>query len=98
MKAMIESGPPEVDVHICVVRDGEPLYIPDTINQALGLSQGGSYMLVRVNDMVIIAPRQGAIEDACAHLDDAGLPGNGAVRDVLERVEAARTQLLVPAR
>src|SRR4051794_15787958 len=95
MNVSMGTGTPEVDVHICVVMDGEPLYIPDGINQALGLSNGGSYMLVRVNDMVVIAPRRVAVNDACAQLDEVTLPDNNTLSDMLERVEAARAQLMV---
>src|SRR5690349_4062185 len=83
---------PEVDVHICVLREGESLYIPDTISDELGLGRGGSYVLVRVNDMVVIAPRQVTADATCAQLQDARLDADNTVCDVLDRVEAARSQ------
>jgi hypothetical protein len=97
MEVVEGSGAPEVDVHICVVMEGESLYIPDTISRALGLSRGGSYVIVRVNDMAVIAPRSAAAETGCTHWEDEVRRQEGAVGDVLARVEAARSELAARA-
>ena len=96
MNASAGSQLPEVDVHICVLREGESLYIPETISGDLGLSNGGSYILLRVNDMVVIAPRQVSTDATCAQLQDAQIDGDNTICEVLNRVEAVRAQLVAP--
>lgn len=97
MEVIKGTRAPEVDVHICVVMEGESLYVPETISSALGLSQGGSYVIVRVNDMAVIAPRSTAVETACEQWEDALRRHNGAMGQVLDLVEAARSELVARA-
>ena len=97
MEVIKGTRAPDVDVHICVVMEGEALYIPETINRALGLSQGGSYVIVRVDDMVMIAPRSAVVDTACEQWEDALRPHESAMGEVLARVEAARSELVARA-
>ena len=97
MEAIKGNGAPEVDVHICVVMEGESLYIPETISQALGLSRGGSYVIMRVNDMAVIAPRRAAVETVCEQWEDTLRRHEGTMGQVLDLVEAARTELVARA-
>ena len=83
---------PDIDVHICVVRAGEPLYVPDTVNQALGLAGGGSYALVRINDMVVIAPQGAGLLSACPTLDRVVRAEDLA--HVLAHVDTLRSRLV----
>ena len=84
---------PQADVHICVVRAGEPLYLPETVHAALGLAAGGSYAVMQINGMVVIAPQGPAFSTVCRYLSEAVPCENGAVPDLLKQVDGVRAQV-----
>ena len=84
---------PQADVHICIVRAGEPLYLPDTVNAALGLADGGSYAVVQINGMVVIAPQGPAADTACHYLQETDPCADGTMPDLLEQLDAVRVQI-----
>jgi hypothetical protein len=84
---------PQADVHICIVRAGEPLYLPDTVSAALGLAGGGSYAVVQINGMVVIAPQGPAADTACHYLQEADPCADGTMPDLLEQLDAVRAQI-----
>ena len=84
---------PQADVHICIVRAGEPLYLPDSVSAALGLTSGGSYAVMQINGMVVIAPQGPAFSTVCQYLSEAVPCEDGAVPDLLKQVDGVRTQI-----
>jgi hypothetical protein len=88
-----QGGMPQADVHICIVRAGEPLYLPDTVNAALGLADGGSYAVVQINGMVVIAPQGPAADTACRYLQETDPCADGTMPDLLEQLDAVRVQI-----
>ena len=84
---------PQADVHICIVRAGEPLYLPDSVSAALGLTAGGSYAVMQINGMVVIAPQGPAFSTVCRYLSEAVPCEGGAVPDLLKQVDGVRTQI-----
>jgi hypothetical protein len=88
------TGPQtEADVHICIVRAGEPLYLPDTVNAALGLAAGGSYAVMQINGMVVIAPQGPAFSTVCQYLSNAVPCEDDGVPQLLEQLDTVRIQI-----
>src|SRR5689334_6565990 len=85
--------PPQADVHICITRAGEPLYLPETVTAALGLADGGSYAVVQINGMVVIAPQGPAFETVCQYLGEAVPCEDSAVPELLEQLDLVRAQI-----
>jgi hypothetical protein len=83
----------EADVHICIVRAGEPLYLPDTVNAALGLTDGGSYAVLQINGMVVIAPEGPAFSTVCQYLSQAVPCEDDGVPQLLEQLDTVRLQI-----
>lgn len=87
------AATPQADVHICITRAGEPLYLPETVMAALGLKDGGSYAVVQINGMVVIAPQGPAFSTVCQYLGEAVPCEDGAVPELLEQLDLVRAQI-----
>ena len=84
---------PTADVHLCITRAGEPLYLPETVTAALGLTNGGSYAVVQINGMVVIAPQGPALSMVCHYLGDAVPCDDGTMPYLLEQLDTVRAQI-----
>lgn len=84
---------PQADVHICITRAGEPLYLPETVMAALGLTNGGSYVVMQINGMVVIAPQGPAFSTVCRYLSDAVPCEDDTMPHLLEQLDTVRAQI-----
>jgi hypothetical protein len=89
---LINSTPSETDVHICVVREGEPLYVPETVSSALGLDNGGSYAVIRIAGLAVITPCHRVPATGCEQFDNVVLASD--VPSLLAQIDAARAGLV----
>ena len=88
----VNEAAPETDVHICVVREGEPLYVPETVSSALGLENGGSYAVIRIAGLAVITSCGSVAATGCQTFDTVVLDSD--VPTLLAHIDAVRAGLL----
>lgn len=93
MDTTAQMETPQADVHICVARAGESLYLPESVMAALGLTDGGSYAVVALNGLVLIAPQGQALSTLCPCLGEALPCDDDTVPSLLAQLDTVRAQI-----